>query len=127
MVIQESGQMYLEAIYVLSLKSNGVHAVDVGEYLGFSKPSVSRALSILKEKKLITVDGNSHIFFTDEGRKIAEDVYNRHVVIKECLLKLGVSDGAAESDACKLEHVLSEESFNAIKNHLNKFKDENKR
>ena len=117
MAIQESGEMYLEAIFVLSKKSNGVHAIDVGEYLGFSKPSVSRALSILKKKNLIIVDSDSHIFLTDEGKIIAEKIYERHVTIKEYLIRLGVSNKVADADACKIEHVLSDETFMAIKNH----------
>ncbi len=121
MAIQESGEMYLEAIYVLSLKSDGVHAIDVGEYLGFSKPSVSRALSILKSKNLITVDKNSHISFTEDGKAIAERIYNRHLVIKDCLLKLGVSEAVAEDDACKIEHVISDESVDAILSHIKKY------
>lgn len=121
MAIQESGEMYLEAIYVLSLKSDGVHAIDVGEYLGFSKPSVSRALSILKSKNLITVDKNSHISFTEDGKAIAERIYNRHLVIKDCLLKLGVSEAVAEDDACKIEHVISDESVDAIISHIKKY------
>ena len=121
MAIQESGEMYLEAIYVLSLKSDGVHAIDVGEYLGFSKPSVSRALSILKSKNLITVDKNSHISFTEDGKAIAERIYNRHLVIKDCLLKLGVSEAVAEDDACKIEHVISDESVDAILAHIKKY------
>ncbi len=121
MSIQESGEMYLEAIYVLSLKSDGIHAIDVGEYLGFSKPSVSRALSILKSKNLITVDKNSHISFTEDGKAIAERIYNRHLVIKDCLLKLGVSEAVAEDDACKIEHVISDESVDAIISHIKKY------
>ena len=117
MAIQESGEMYLEAIFVLSKKSNGVHAIDVGEYMGFSKPSVSRALSILKKKNLIIVDSDSHIFLTDEGKIIAEKIYERHVTIKEYLIRLGVSNKVADADACKIEHVLSDETFMAIKNH----------
>ena len=117
MAIQESGEMYLEAIFVLSKKSNGVHAIDVGEYLGFSKPSVSRAVSILKKKNLIIVDSDSHIFLTDEGKIIAEKIYERHITIKEYLIRLGVSNKVADDDACKIEHVLSDETFMAIKNH----------
>ena len=117
MAIQESGEMYLEAIFVLSKKSNGVHAINVGEYMGFSKPSVSRALSILKKKNLIIVDSDSHIFLTDEGKIIAEKIYERHVTIKEYLIRLGVSNKVADADACKIEHVLSDETFMAIKIH----------
>lgn len=117
MAIQESGEMYLEAIFVLSKKSNGVHAIDVGEYMGFSKPSVSRAVSILKKKNLIIVDSDSHIFLTNEGKIIAEKIYERHITIKEYLIRLGVSNKVADADACKIEHVLSDETFMAIKIH----------
>ena len=122
MSINESGEMYLEAIYVLSKKISGVHAIDVGEYLGFSKPSVSRALSILKDKNLITVDKESHIYLTGEGLAVAEKIYNRHVILKEFLIRLGVSEETAESDACKIEHVLSDETFTALSNFNEKIK-----
>ena len=120
MSINESGEMYLEAIYVLSKKISGVHAIDVGEYLGFSKPSVSRALSILKDKNLIIVNKESHIFLTESGLALAEKIYTRHVVIKDFLTRLGVSQTIAEQDACKIEHVLSDETFAAIKKVLEK-------
>lgn len=122
MSIKESGEMYLEAIYVLSKKINGLHAIDVGEYLGFSKPSVSRALSILKDKEFITVDNESHISLTKTGYAVAEKIYDRHVFIKDLLLKLDVSAETAESDACKIEHVLSDETFTALKNFVEKMK-----
>ncbi|MBO5713279.1 MAG: metal-dependent transcriptional regulator [Clostridia bacterium] len=122
MAIKESGEMYLEAIYVLSKKIDGLHAIDVGEYLGFSKPSVSRALSILKDKNLITVDKESHIFLTEEGGALAEKIFSRHVLIKDCLIRLGVSEQTAEDDACKIEHVLSDETYLAIKSLLENHK-----
>ena len=122
MSINESGEMYLEAIYVLSKKINGVHAIDVGEYLGFSKPSVSRALSILKDKNLIIVDKESHIILTNSGSALAEKIYTRHIAIKDFLIRLGVSEDVAEQDACKIEHVLSDETFTALKNAFKKSK-----
>ena len=122
MSINESGEMYLEAIYVLSKKISGVHAIDVGEYLGFSKPSVSRALSILKDKNLIIVDKESHIFLTSEGCSLAEKIYTRHVVVKDFLMRLGVCENVAEQDACKIEHVLSDETFTALKSAIEKSK-----
>ena len=122
MAIKESGEMYLEAIYVLSKKINGVHAIDVGEYLGFSKPSVSRAMSILKKKGYVGVDGESHVNLTETGYSLAEKIFNRHVLIKNFLLSIGVSEDVAETDACKIEHVLSDETFTALQNHLQKIK-----
>lgn len=122
MAIKESGEMYLEAIYVLSKKINGVHAIDVGEYLGFSKPSVSRAMSILKKKGYVVVDGESHVNLTEEGYALAEKIYNRHIITKNFLLSIGVSEEVAELDACKIEHVLSDETFIALQNHLQKIK-----
>ena len=122
MAIKESGEMYLEAIYVLSKKINGVHAIDVGEYLGFSKPSVSRAMSILKKKGYVVVDGESHVNLTETGYSLAEKIFNRHVLIKNFLLSIGVSEDVAETDACKIEHVLSDETFTALQNHLQKIK-----
>ena len=122
MAIKESGEMYLEAIYVLSKKINGVHAIDVGEYLGFSKPSVSRAMSILKKKGYVVVDGESHVNLTETGYSLAEKIFNRHVLTKNFLLSIGVSEEVAETDACKIEHVLSDETFTALQNHLQKIK-----
>ena len=120
MAIQESGEMYLEAIYVLLQKKQGVHAIDVGEYLGFSKPSVSRALSILKKENLITVDSFSHIELTEQGVALSKKIYNRHVVLKSFLVRLGVSEEIAEKDACRIEHVISDETYLAIQNDIEK-------
>lgn len=120
MQLQESGEMYLETIYILSLKSNFVRAIDVGEYMGFSKPSVSRALSLLKTGGYVTVDGSGALSLTKEGKQVAERMYERHILISKGLMKLGVSEETAVADACKIEHDLSEESFNAIKTHLKK-------
>lgn len=120
MHLQESGEMYLETIYILSQTSNFVRAIDVGEYMGFSKPSVSRALSLLKSGGYVTVDGLGSLSLTESGKKVAETMYERHMIISKGLMRLGVSEETAVADACKIEHDISEESFSAIKTHLKK-------
>lgn len=118
MNLQESGEMYLETILILSKKSNFVRAIDVCEYMGFSKPSVSRALGLLKNGGYVLVDGQGAITLTDEGRNIAETMYERHIIISKGLMMLGVNEETAVADACKIEHDISEETFKAIKTHL---------
>ena len=115
MQIQESGEMYLETILVLSKKNSYVRSIDVCEHMGYSKPSVSRAIGILRKAEYITVDKNGHIFLTDEGRAIAERIYERHTIFTHFLTLIGVSPEAASEDACKIEHTISDESFAAIK------------
>ncbi len=115
MHIQESGEMYLETIFVLTQKSNTVRSVDVGEYMGFSKPSVSRAVGLLKNGGYITVDEDGFLHLTDAGHEIAVKIYARHTMISGFLQKLGVDPAVAADDACKIEHHLSDESFEAIK------------
>ena len=117
MALQESGEMYLESIYVLSKSKTDIHAIDICEYMGYSKPSVSRAMGILKRDNYITVDECGHIHLTENGLAAAERIYDRHTVITRFLLKLGVSEATASTDACKIEHHLSDESFNALKEH----------
>ncbi len=115
MSVHESGEMYLEAILVL-FKNNGfVRSIDVSEYLGYSKPSVSRAMGILRTGGYINMDKDGSITLTDTGREIAEKIYERHTVLSNLLMRLGVSEEAATADACKLEHAISDESFDAIK------------
>lgn len=123
MNLQESGEMYLETIYILSQKSDFVRAIDVGEYMGFSKPSVSRALSLLKSGGYVTVDGLGALSLTKEGSQVAERIYERHTLISQGLIMLGVSEETAVADACKIEHDISEESFNAIKKHMKNWAD----
>lgn len=123
MNLQESGEMYLETIYILSQKSDFVRAIDVGEYMGFSKPSVSRALSLLKSGGYVTVDGLGALSLTKEGSQVAERIYERHTLISRGLIMLGVSEETAVADACKIEHDISEESFNAIKKHMKNWAD----
>lgn len=123
MHLQESGEMYLESILVLSKKSTAVRAIDVCEYMGYSKPSVSRALGLLKEGGYVVADKNGFLSLTDAGLEVAEKIYARHTEITEFLVRLGVSPEVASEDACKIEHVLSDESFEAIKRHAQKYGD----
>ena len=120
MHIQESGEMYLESIYVLSKKGGQVRSVDVGEYLGYSKPSVSRAVGLLKKGGYLLMDKDGHLALTDTGLEIAQKIYDRHTLLSRVLMKLGVSEDVATADACKLEHAISDESYEAIKSYLNK-------
>ena len=113
--MHESGEMYLETVYVLSQKKAAVRSIDVAVEMGFSKPSVSRAIGLLKRGGFITVETNGHIFLTDEGRRVAEKIYERHTLITDFLVRIGVSPETASNDACKIEHVISDESFEAIK------------
>ena len=116
MNIHESGEMYLEAILVLTRRNGHVRSIDVSEYLGYSKPSVSRAMGILRAGDYIRVDKDGSITLTESGLSVAEKIYERHTVLSALLLRLGVSEETAAADACKLEHAISDESFNAIKN-----------
>ncbi|MBQ8801064.1 MAG: metal-dependent transcriptional regulator [Clostridium sp.] len=115
MSVHESGEMYLEAILVLSKRSGFVRSIDVSEYLGYSKPSVSRAMGILRSGDYIIMDKDGSITLTDTGREIAEKIYERHTVLSRLLIRMGVSEETATADACKLEHAISDESFEAIK------------
>lgn len=115
MQLLESGQMYLEALYVLSLESDMVRAIDIGEYLGYSKPSVSRALVLLKDEGYLTKDDKGFLHLTDKGKQIAEDVYDRHTVLTELFIMMGVSTDTANQDACRVEHYIGEETFKALK------------
>ena len=115
MTVRESGEMYLEAILVLAKKSGYVRSIDVSEYLGYSKPSVSRAMGILREGGYILMEKDGAITLTDSGKKLAETIYERHTVLSELLIRLGVDEKAATDDACRIEHVISDESFQAIK------------
>ena len=118
MALQESGEMYLETILVLSREREFVRSVDISQHLGYSKPSVSRAVGLLKAGEYITIDGDGHIQLTDSGRSIAEKIFIRHKVLTEMLIFLGVDPQIAAADACKMEHVISDESFNAIQKHM---------
>ena len=115
MSVHESGEMYLEAILVLTRKTGFVRSIDVSEYLGYSKPSVSRAMGLLRQGEYIQVDTDGSITLTDTGLAIAEKIYERHTVMTDLLIRMGVSQETAAADACKLEHAISDESFEAIK------------
>ena len=118
MHLQESGEMYLETIYVLS-KNGAVRSIDVCEHMGYSKPSVSRAVSLLKQGGFVVVDENGHLTLTEVGRELAEKIYNRHTLITNFLVKLGVDPETASEDACKMEHDISDSTIEAIKNFVN--------
>ena len=118
MNLQESGEMYLETILILTERSKNVRSIDVCEYMGFSKPSVSRAIGLLKSGGYVTVDPDGYLALTNEGYIVAEKMYARHKLLTECLVSLGVSEQTASNDACKIEHHISDESFNAIKNKM---------
>lgn len=124
MRLQESGEMYIETIYLLSKESTQVRAINVGEHMGYSKPSVSRAIGILKKAGYVTVDENGFIHLTEAGVDIAERTYERHTILTQLFEKLGVNSEIAAEDACKIEHCISNETFSALKAHvLNNFSD----
>ncbi len=120
MALQESGEMYLETIYVLSRYGKNVRSIDICEHLGYSKPSVSRAVGLLKNGEYITVSPEGYITLTEIGAEISKKLFERHTVLSEILISLGVDEKTATDDACRIEHVISEESFNALKNNLYK-------
>lgn len=110
--------MYLETILILSKQRSYVRAIDVGEYMGYSKPSVSRAVGLLKEGGYVSANADGFLSLTDAGREVAEKIYERHTMLTELLIQLGVDEKVAAEDACKMEHVISDESFEAIKRHI---------
>ncbi len=118
MHLQESGEMYLETILTLTKAKGLVRSVDVSEYMGYSKPSVSRAVGILKTNGYLQVMPDGCLVLTDSGKAVAMKIYERHNVISSFLKKLGVSDDTASADACKIEHVISDETFEKIKQAL---------
>ncbi len=118
MHLQESGEMYLETIYILSKKSPSVRAIDIGEHMGYSKPSVSRAVGILKKGGYIIADAQGCLLLTDAGLAIAQKIYERHTLMTDFLIRLGVSEETAAKDACKIEHDISDETFEAIRRHV---------
>ena len=122
MPIQESREMYLESIYRLLQSGKHVRAIDVGEYMGYSKPSVSRAMGLLKKGEYIIVDKDGSITLTESGKAVAEKIFERHTLITELLVSLGVDADVASDDACKVEHVISDESFEAIKKYVDSHK-----
>ena len=117
MNLQESGEMYLETIYVLSQKYKDVRAIDVGEYMGYSKPSVSRAVGILKKGGYLLMDKDGYLTLTESGLAVAKKIYERHTLLTDFLIRLGVNEKTAVEDACKIEHDISDETFDALKKH----------
>lgn len=117
MQIHESAENYLEAILALGEKGP-VRSIDVAQYLNFSKPSVSRAMSLLRENGYVVMDQDGFLVLTDLGRGVAERIYERHRLLTKWLVHLGVDPEVAAADACKIEHDLSDESFQALKNHI---------
>ena len=118
MILKESGEMYLETIYVLGKEKGFVRAIDIGTQLGYSKPSVSRAMGILRDGGYITVGQDGGIILTEAGLEVAERTYERHTVLSEMFIRLGVDEETAVNDACKIEHVISSKTFAALKKHL---------
>lgn len=118
MHLQESGEMYLETILVLSQHNNAVRAIDIGNYMGYSKPSVSRAIGLLKKGGYVNSDLDGHLSLTEDGLEVAEKIYERHNILTTFLIKLGVDETTATEDACKMEHNISDVSFKAIKEHV---------
>ena len=120
--MKESGEMYLESIYVLLKSKNSVRSIDIAEYLNYSKPSVSRAVGLLKKEGFIEVDKDGFITLTDSGKKTAKNIFDRHTVITKLLISFGIDEETASEDACRMEHVISPKTFNAMKKHLEKNK-----
>jgi Mn-dependent DtxR family transcriptional regulator len=121
MTVGESGEMYLETIYILSKKLSNVRSIDVGAYMGFSKPSVSRAIGLLKKENLVTVDRQGFLTLTEAGEKKAAVIYERHQLFTQLLINIGVDEKTAEEDACRVEHYISDATFDAIKAHVEKY------
>ena len=121
MHLQESGEMYLETIYVLSQSSNHVRSIDVAEHMGYSKPSVSRAMGLLKQGGYVIVDEDGFLVLTEEGRNMAQKIFDRHTVLSKLLVSMGVCEKTAAEDACRIEHVISDRSFEILKAHVSRF------
>ena len=118
MHLQESGEMYLETILILSQKKRVVRSVDVAEYMGYSKPSVSRAIGLLRNGGFVEVGDGGGLSLTEAGREVAEKIYDRHKYLTKMLMEMGVDEETASEDACRMEHVVSDKSFAAIKNYF---------
>ena len=121
MKIHESAENYLEAILILMQKNGQVRSIDVAHYTGFSKPSISRAVGLLRDNGYVSIDQNGLLGLTEAGLKIAETIYERHTVLTDLLTKLGVSPETAAEDACRIEHVISAETFDKLKEHVRKY------
>ncbi len=126
MAVSEAIENYLETIYILSQQQNEVHAIDICSYLSYSRPTVSIVLRQMREHGLVTVNEENHIFLTEEGLAIAEHMYERHELLTRMLMLLGISRETAMRDACKIEHDLSDETFEAIKRHIQEYEQKKK-
>ena len=122
MEAHESAEMYLETIYVLSQKSDSVRKTDISKHMGYAKPSVTRGIGLLEERGLVTVDENGNLLLTKTGKAKAAQIYERHTVLTNMLISIGVDEETADEDACRIEHYISETTFNAIKSHMNKYR-----
>lgn len=118
MSILESGEMYLETILLLKKDMDIVRSIDIANHLNYSRPSISRAVNILKDDGYITIDEKGHIEFTNKGEEIAKDIYEKHTALTDFFKLIGTSPETAEEDACRIEHVISEETFDRIKDHV---------
>ena len=126
MALHESAEMYLETIYVLSQRNTNVRSIDIAEHMSYSKPSISRAVGLLKQGGYVVVDPDGFITLTDEGLAVAKKIFERHTVVSQLLIRLGVSEQTAAEDACKIEHDLSDETFALLKAHFKKLAEEQK-
>ena len=121
MSLKESGEMYLETIYILCKSKSSVRSIDVAEYMNFSRASVSRCIGLLKKQDFILMDREGYITLTDSGLKTAEKIYERHTVISKMLMAMGIDEKTATEDACRIEHVISDKTFDAMKQHAEKY------
>lgn len=121
MSLKESGEMYLETIYILCKSKSSVRSIDVAEYMNFSRASVSRGIGLLKKQDFILMDRDGYITLTDSGLKTAEKIYERHTVLSKMLMAMGIDEKTATEDACRIEHVISDKTFEALKQHAEKY------
>ena len=121
MSLKESGEMYLETIYILCKSKSSVRSIDVAEYMNFSRASVSRGIGLLKKQDFILMDRDGYITLTEKGNKTAEKIYERHTVISKMLMAMGIDENTATEDACRIEHVISDKTFDAMKQHAEKY------
>ena len=122
MTLHESAEMYLETIHVLSQRNNSVRSIDVAEHMGYQTPSVSRAVGLLKKDGYLVVDNDGFLILTEKGSEVAGKIYERHTILAAALMTLGVDKETATEDACRIEHVISDKSLDAIKAHMDKYK-----
>lgn len=123
MSLKESGEMYLETIYILYKSKSSVRSIDVAEFMNFSRASVSRGMSLLKKQDFILMDKEGYITLTEKGIKTAEKIYERHTVISKMLMTMGIDEKTATEDACRIEHIISDKTFEAMKQHAEKYTD----